>query len=176
MRKKILQIIVVFVGYRLVIVNTVRAVCPVCTIAVAGGLGLSRYLGIDDTISGLWIGALTLSSSLWLIDWLEKKYHIKEKYLFAKKYLDDLIVFSMYVIILLPLAKLDIINHPLNKIFGIDKLIFGAVIGSIIFLVGVWLDKRVRKIKGVQLFQYQKVVFPVTLLVISSIILYFLLK
>jgi hypothetical protein len=33
-------------------------VCPVCTIAVAGGVGLCRYLGIDDLISGSWIGAL----------------------------------------------------------------------------------------------------------------------
>jgi hypothetical protein len=36
-------------------------VCPVCTIAVAGGVGLCRYLGIDDLISGAWIGALLFS-------------------------------------------------------------------------------------------------------------------
>ncbi len=30
-----------------------KAVCPVCTVAIASGVGLCRYLGIDDLISGL---------------------------------------------------------------------------------------------------------------------------
>ena len=33
-----------------------QAVCPVCIVAVGAGLGLSEYLGIDDTIAGVWIG------------------------------------------------------------------------------------------------------------------------
>jgi len=41
------------------------AVCPVCSIAVAGGVGLSRWLGIDDTISGIWIGGLIISLAIW---------------------------------------------------------------------------------------------------------------
>ncbi|HRZ29924.1 MAG TPA: hypothetical protein P5052_04275 [Candidatus Paceibacterota bacterium] len=32
---------------------TSQAVCPVCTVAIASGVGLCRYLGIDDLISGL---------------------------------------------------------------------------------------------------------------------------
>jgi hypothetical protein len=176
MRKKVPFLLLLVSSYQLVLPSLVSAVCPVCTIAVVGGLGLSRYLGIDDTISGLWVGALILSSSLWFTDWLEKRYHYKEKHLFAKKYLDDLVILTMYLLVLLPLARLDIINHPLNKIFGIDKLVFGTVIGSLVFLLGVWADKKVRKIKGKQLMQYQKVVFPVSLLVLASVITYFLVK
>ncbi|MBU2577676.1 hypothetical protein KKA69_02480 [Patescibacteria group bacterium] len=44
----------------------VEAVYPVCTITVGAGLGISRWLGIDDSIPGLWIGGLILSSGLWL--------------------------------------------------------------------------------------------------------------
>jgi len=29
------------------------ATCPVCTVAIASGLGLCRYIGIDDVVSGL---------------------------------------------------------------------------------------------------------------------------
>ncbi len=36
--------------------NSAQAICPICTIAVGAGVGFSRYLGIDDTIAGLWIG------------------------------------------------------------------------------------------------------------------------
>jgi hypothetical protein len=56
-------------------------VCPICTVAISGGVGLCRYLGIDDLISGVWIGAL-LFSLFWLtIDWLNKK---RIKFLFRK--------------------------------------------------------------------------------------------
>jgi len=51
------------------------AVCPICTLAVGAGVGLSRWLGIDDTISGLWVGGLIVSLIYWTIDWLgEEKY------------------------------------------------------------------------------------------------------
>lgn len=30
-----------------------KATCPVCTVAIASGLGLCRYIGIDDVVSGL---------------------------------------------------------------------------------------------------------------------------
>jgi len=50
-----------------------KAVCPVCTVAVGAGLGFSRYLGIDDTISGIWIGGLMVSISFWTIDWMKTK-------------------------------------------------------------------------------------------------------
>jgi len=51
----------------------VYAVCPICTVAVGAGLGISRWLGIDDSVTGLWIGGLILSSGLWLADWIGKK-------------------------------------------------------------------------------------------------------
>jgi len=49
------------------------AVCPICTVVIGAGVGLSRWLGIDDTISGLWIGGLIISMIVWTINWLGKK-------------------------------------------------------------------------------------------------------
>jgi hypothetical protein len=49
------------------------AVCPICTIAVGAGVGLSRWLGIDDAITGLWVGGLIVSMITWTESWLEKK-------------------------------------------------------------------------------------------------------
>lgn len=147
------------------------AVCPVCTIAVGAGLGLSRYLGIDDTVSGLWVGGLILSSSLWFIDWVGKK---RNKALSTNYQL--LATISMYLFVLVPLWLGKVIGHPYNRIFGIDKLVLGTVIGSIIFLGAVWADKKVRQIKGHQLFSYQRVIFPVASLIIGSIIMYLVLR
>ncbi len=78
-----------------------------------------------------------------------------------------------YVLTYWSLSLAKILNHPFNKIFGIDKLIFGSVIGSVIFLFGVGTDKYLRKInEGRVKFYYQKVIIPVGLLLISSLILY----
>ena len=144
------------------------AVCPVCTIAVGAGLGLSRFLGIDDSVSGVWAGGLTLSSSFWFSDWLAGKFKSKFKF----KYKTLAVAALMYALVFIPLWFAEIIGHPFNTIWGIDKFIFGAVVGSATFLKTVWLDRKVRQIKGRQLFSYQKVVFPLLGLLLASLVLF----
>lgn len=142
---------------------TTYAVCPVCTVAVVAGLGLSRWLGIDDTISGVWIGGLILSMSFWLSDWARKR-NIKIPYLTL------IAIFITYLLVFIPLQAAQITGHPFNKLWGIDKLFLGAIIGSAVFLIGIVADKIQRRLKGKQYFPFQKVVFPVLSLIIMSII------
>lgn len=150
----------------------VLAVCPICTVAVAGGLGVSRYFGIDDSIIGIWSGGLMVSLTLWTLDWLARKNFAFTKYL--NNQLTKLLVFLFWVLLTYPpLFWSGIIGHPFNTILGIDKLIFGSILGFFAFLLAVWGDKKVRVIKGKQLFNFQKVVFPVLSLTIFSLILYF---
>jgi len=146
------------------------AVCPVCTIAVAGGLGISRTLGVDDTVTSVWIGGIILSSSFWLVDWLSKK----EKY----KKLANIwaIAVLMYAIVLIPLYLSKIIGLPLNTLWGIDKILLGTAVGSVVFLKGIYLDKLQRRKFGKQFFKFQKVVFPVLALVLASFIFYIIAK
>ena len=54
-------------------IKPVQAVCPVCTVAVGAGVGISRLIGIDDSITGVWIGGLIISSGLWMGDFIRKK-------------------------------------------------------------------------------------------------------
>ena len=79
----------------------------------------------------------------------------------------------MYTFILLPLWYGKIIGNSVNAILGIDKILFGTGLGSAAFLFGVWADKKVREIKSRQLFNYQKVIFPLTSLVIASLLIYY---
>jgi len=147
-----------------------QAICPVCTVAVGAGLGLTKWLGIDDTISGLWIGGLTVSLILWTIDWLAGK-NIKFKGD------ETLIWLGYYLIIVAPLWWSEIIGHPLNTLWGIDKLILGIAIGSLFFYAGKitydWLKKNNN---NHAYFPYQKVVMPIAPLIIFSFIFYFLTK
>ncbi len=48
--------------------------CPVCTVTVIAGLGISRLLGIDDAVTSLWIGGFILSFSFITISWIDKKW------------------------------------------------------------------------------------------------------
>jgi len=139
-------------------------VCPVCTITIVGGVGLCRYLGIDDLISGVWIGALLFSLFLWMINWLDKK---KIKFLFRK----PLIFVFWYGLVIFPLMKIGIIGHPLNKFLGIDKLIFGIFSGTIVFLISILFENYLRKKnQGRVYFKFQKVIVPVSFLIILSLI------
>ena len=145
--------------------------CPVCTVTVVAGLGLSRVLGIDDVVISIWIGALILSLSFVTHNWIVKKWP-KTK----NNYVLTLIIALMYALTLVPLWLNGSIGSITNCLWGIDKVILGVAIGSVAFLVGVWADKKERKTKGKQLFPYQKVVFPIVTLLIVSIIFYFITK
>ena len=169
---KVISLFSLMFIFKLITAPIAQAVCPICTVAVAGGLGLSRYLGIDDSISGIWVGGLIVSLTLWTVDWLSKKNwdflkNIRLRFIYV-------FTFLFYILITYPpLYWADIIGHPFNTILGIDKLVFGSVIGAVAFAIGVWADKKVRQIKGHQLFNYQKVVFPFISLLIFSLVLYF---
>lgn len=173
-----------------------HAVCPVCTVAVGAGLGLAEYLGIDDLISGLWIGALIVSISLWTISWLQKK-KIKNSTLknekfdleefralekaqeeeteFWKRQLHNIFIFLIYyAVIIIPLYWKGYIGRPFNKFCGVDKLLFGIVLGSILFAAGVIFHNYIRKRNNNRsYFKGQKIVFSIIPIVITSIILYF---
>jgi len=147
----------------------VNAVCPVCTVAVGAGLGLSRYFGIDDLFSSIWIGGLLMSLSFWSKDWLEKKKSgLKNSLLFS--------IFIWYALTFIPLIWTKVIGHLDNTLWGIDKIVFGTVIGTVLFILSIFIDKLLRtKNNGKVYFPYQKVIIPVSLLSIASISLYFLL-
>ena len=152
--------------------KTALAACPVCTVAVGAGLGISRWLGIDDSVSGIWVGGLIVSLSFWFADWLTKK-NLK----ILKKWSNKALVVASFILWSLltyvPLWKAGVIGHPFNTILGMDKLIFGSIVGAGAFFVGVFADKKVREKKCKQLFAFQKVTFPVTALVIVSLVVYF---
>ncbi len=146
--------------------TSANAVCPVCTVAVCAGVGLSRWLGIDDLISGVWIGGMAVSLIIWTLSWLGKK-----KIIFKLRWLAVAVVYYLIIIFSLYLPK--IAGHPSNKFLGIDKLMFGMTAGSLIFIAAVWLHNFLKKKnKDKSFFPYQKVVIPVASLIILSLIFY----
>jgi len=143
--------------------------CPVCVVAIGAGLGFSRWFGIDDVISSIWIGAFMVSLISWTLIFMRKK---------NWNFHDDGIIITLSYIALtyIPLYYAGIVGHPENQIWGIDKIIFGSFAGSFMVYVGHWLHAYLKKINNNKsFFNYQRVVVPVAVLLLTSIILWIII-
>jgi len=164
--KQILNKFLITTILMLFFATSVYAVCPVCVVAVGAGLGFSEWLGIDDAVSSIWIGALLMSMVLWTIVEMRKKNWRFPLY-------KTVIFLVYYFLTFVPLYYSGIVGHPLNKIFGIDKIIFGSAVGTVIFLLTHWLNLYLKKINGGKVFfPYQKVVLPIVILLLTSLALW----
>jgi hypothetical protein len=145
-------------------------VCPLCAIAVGAGVGFSKWLGIDDTITGLWMGALMMSLVLWTINFLNKH---GIKFMFRKL----LIMAAYYAPLIWYLHYKEFIGHPENTLWGIDKLLLGMIIGTILFVVTMCTYQALKeRNNGHAWFPFQKIVMAVTTLLIASGIFYLITK
>ena len=144
--------------------------CAVCTAAIIGGLGLSRWLHVDDTVSGVWIGALLVTIIYYTISFLRK-----QKFNFPGR--DFIVSLIFYALVFIPLYTGKIIGHPLNRIWGVDKFIVGAFSGSIIFILAVMLYATLKKRNGGHAhFPLEKVAIPIASLGIISYAFYLITK
>lgn len=149
--------------------STAKAVCPVCVIAVGAGLGLSRWLGVDDVVSSIWIGGLLWAISAWTVVWLKAKN-------WSFKFYEIAVPVVYYALVLGPLYFSEIIGHPLNTILGIDKIIFGSIVGTLVFVAATMFHNFLKKKNGGKsYFPYQKVVVPFLALFIISLAFHFIL-
>lgn len=150
--------------------SSIYAFCPVCTVAVAAGLGFSRYLKIDDLITGMWIGAFMVSLVFWLFNWMKSK-KVKERYIYG------LAALATYFITVLPLYYTGIIGHPLNTLFGIDRLLDGVVAGTILFILALYnYNVLKRRNNNHAYFPFQKIAMPIGYLAIVSFLVYGLIQ
>lgn len=170
--KKSIFLLTAIVGTSMLFAKQALAVCPICTIAVGAGIGLSRWLGIDDSITGLWIGGLTVSMITWTLSWFDKK-NIRFKWkTFAT-------VAGYYLLMIVPLYFMGMLANPVNAIYStwLDKLLVGIIVGSFGFWFGAeGYYSMKEKNDGHAYFPFQKVVMPVSPLILMSLIFYFLTK
>jgi len=166
--KKIFSVSIAVFLLNFLALNQSQAVCPVCTIAIGAGVGLCRWLGIDDVLSGIWIGGLIVSMIGWTLSWLNKK-QINFKFRWL------VIVAVFYLIVIAPLYLMGIMGNPFNKFWGMDKLLLGMIFGTLAFVLAVWLNSFLKKMnQGKVFFPFQKVVLPVLFLVITTLIFHYI--
>jgi hypothetical protein len=156
--KKIMKIALASLWVFALFLPIAHAVCPVCTIAVGAGLEGARLLGVDDVITGIWAGALTLSLFFWTVGWL-KRHNVKSIWI------QIVLPFVVYYGLLAGIYWLPGITFGQNTLWGIDKFLMGLIVGTIAFYGGArWYNVIKAKNGGHAKFAFQKVVVPLSFL------------
>lgn len=154
------------------------AVCPVCLVAVGAGVGLSQYLYLDDLISGLWLGALLYTSLVVVVNLLIKA--ISRAKTTSKLSSSTKIVIwglsgaGVYLATIIILYYYHLIGHELNQLMGVDRLLLGMTLGTLLALLG---DLGYRYLKRANQnrawFPFQKVLMIVLPLGLANLILWY---
>lgn len=144
-----------------------QAHCPLCVAGAAAGVTLTRWIGVDDSITGVWIGALLGSISLWFYSWLLTKSERIRKWKFRSA-VKPLVYILVLVSTLWSFYQFKLIIR-MSQLFGLDKLTFGMLAGSILFYA-------IDLIKIKHYFNYQRIVISLGLLSILSLIIYILIN
>lgn len=167
-------LILFFNFFMLSFLNTVNAApvaCPVCAVAIAGGLGISRFLGVDDSVIGVWLGAGLLALSQWTVYFFEKK-NIKN--IFVK-----ILCYACWYGMIIPLYLGDnpSIMFNLTTILGIDSFLLSIIAGTLTLFIGVMIYRKMKEKNGGHAhFPFEKVVLPIVSLFVVSFIFYLITK
>ncbi|MDR0727147.1 MAG: hypothetical protein LBF37_03735 [Rickettsiales bacterium] len=162
--KKFAKVLLSSLGIFALLIPAVQAVCPVCTVAVGAGLEGARLLGVDDVITGIWAGGLTLSLFFWTAGWLKKKG-------VNNIWWQIIVPFVGYYALLGCVYLMPSVQFGVNTLWGIDKFLMGIIVGTFAFYFGArWYIKIKRNNGGHAQFAFQKVVMPLSFMLIATAI------
>lgn len=140
--------------------------CPICTVAIGAALPITRRIGVSDAVAGLWVGAFLAIMGYWIIRFMDKR-----GWRFAGR---NAIVLAASVATI-GFAYIGQVRYSPCEYFGflnVDPLLFGTVLGAVLFIVTEKLyDWMKMKNGGHAHFPFEKVVLPVVVLAIASLVL-----
>lgn len=153
----------------------VHAHCPLCAGAVGMVAASAKYYGLDASIVGLFGGAFAVSTGVFFAQKVKKQY-IRLQF--------PAIVLASFILTVIPLLLIkseDMVlplrlfgetGSVLNRVYWMDKLVFGALIALPVTLLAFWLHDYTKKVRGRVLFPYQGIVFTLAVLSIAGLGLY----
>ena len=142
--------------------------CAVCTVAVAASLEIARYFGVDDSVVGVWAGALLALLGYWMIVWFDKK-----NWRFAGR---DfwLIALSVAMIGFMYVGEMSYRPEPLLFFLYLDPFLFSVIAGAVVLILSnrfyQWMKA---KNGGHAHFPFEKVAVPGLALALVSVYFYY---
>ena len=134
------------------------AQCPICIVTVGGGMLIAKKLGIDDLLVSIWISALNVAISFWLATKLKNKF-LRNGHILTSILLATTLVYFQFT---------GQLGHPGNRLLGIDKVVFGQILGVIAMMVANHSYQAIKKRLGHTPFPYAKVAFPLGLVLLVT--------
>lgn len=152
----------------------VSAHCPLCTGAVGMAAVAAKYYGMDLIVIGFFVGAFGISTGLWV----GKK--IKRNYFKFQLWAIVLLSFLLTVIplralggdnVYLPVRLFGEVGSMFNKIYWMDRLFFGSLIGGFLSTAAFGAHNTIKKFNNNSvLFPFQGIALTVGILLLASII------
>ena len=137
--------------------------CAVCTVAIGASIGIARRLGIEDSVVGLWAGALLTLFSYWCIKFFDSK----NWHFWGRDFL--LMLLSVGMIGFIYISEVIYQPHVIWYVFYLDPILFSALLGMLIYIYSQkfyqWMKARNG---GHAHFPFEKVVLPLGLLLLAS--------
>lgn len=147
--------------------TSVGAQCPICIVTVGGGMLIAKKLGIDDFLISIWISAFNTAIAFWLAPKIKIKL-LKNGHVLALLLITTTLLYFKFT---------DQLGSSTNRLLGIDKIIFGQTIGFIAMAAGNHCYHFFKKRNGGKtIFPYARVVFPVTSVLIFTLIFKLIFK
>lgn len=145
-----------------------HAHCPLCTAAVGTAAVSAKYLGVDTTVIGLLIGAFGVSTGLMLALRLKNYFKFQFSAIVVASFLLT-VVPLMYISdesIYFPALLFGASGSALNKVYWVNKILLGSVIGGIASLLAYIVHVNVKRTRGKVLFPFQGIVFTMASLLV----------
>jgi len=147
--------------------------CPLCVVATAVGLSVARYYGVDDSVTGLWLGALAVSTAMWINIIVKNRMH---KAKVKPIPFQNIIVFvAVVVATIVPFYYAGFFNGMPNMsdtLFGVNRLVIGTVIGGFITLISPSVSNFIKRRRNA-VFPYQTILLTLVLLTFLSLFFWY---
>ncbi len=177
-KNKIIGILLIPIISLIGILPQVMAMCPFCTAATIIGIGISRELGLDDSIVGVFVGAMIISTALWINNLIVKR-NVRRNKRGSNNFLRALSLTVLMTLLTYITFYFVGLFGPANdyRIFGMEKITFGAISGGVVSLIALFASNKIKKNNnGKVLFPYQSMAFTFALLLLNVLIFYLIFK
>ncbi len=154
-------------------VRIASAHCPLCTIGAAAAAGGAAYLGVNNIIIGLFIGAFAASMGFWVARMIKKKYI---------PFQTAAIVLASFLTTILPILPLMPGIKPLyisiagdygsllNRTYVYNVFLVGSIVGSIIVLIVPLISGTLTRARNGKTIPFQGTTITLAVLLLLGVI------
>lgn len=160
--------------FSLFLIKEVQAHCPLCTIGAAAAAGGAAYLGVNNLVIGLFIGAFAVSMGWWFSNLIKKKFIPFQR---------AAIILLSFITTILPMLSIMEGIKPLyinmvgdygsllNRTYIFNLFLIGSILGGIIVTLTPWLSSKITSLRNGKMLPYQGTILTLAILIMLGTII-----